>query len=95
MVTYLSLPVFQNISDTNSPPASLLEGASVDSGRASFGTDDSISGLEVESVWSIHRFTTGFSNDGDELSDLTKLIERLGTRRSHGGNSEENDLQNE
>ena len=92
MVTYLSSPVFQDISDTNSPPASLLGGASVESVRARFGTDDSIIGFEVETVISIHRCATRVRNDTDEVS-LKLIIAELGCGCSHGGNCEENDLQ--
>ena len=67
-------PVSLDISGTNSPPASLLVSGSVDSRRARFGTDNSISGFEVKSVRSTLWFATGFSNDGDELSDLTEFI---------------------
>ena len=86
------LLLFQDISDTNSRPASLLGAASVDSGRARFGTDDSICGLEAPGVRSVlGGFAAGFSNNGDDFI----LVELLGASQSHGGKSQENDLQSE
>ena len=87
-----SSPISLDISDTNSRPASLLGAASVDSGRARFGTDDSICGLEAPGVRSVlGGFASGFSNNGDDFI----LVELLGASQSHGGKSQENDLQSE